>query len=124
MNLSPHREAGSRWSIVNQLDQTLSGTDGIRLLADFPTAFGMNNYLYAWMALPNRFHVLREKTLVDRAVAFPQNDFRFAKSFRRGAAHEHERIPDHAFIQRNTHGKCRVATEMLTRREEDGAIAL
>src|ERR1051326_5435950 len=97
----------------NNFVRALGGADTVRFLADFPTAFGVNDDLNAGMALANIIHVLRKEPLVDRAMALPQDHLRVAQPLRRDSAHDHEGVPYHALLERYAHGEGSVAAQML-----------
>src|ERR1700756_5616611 len=83
----------------------------------------MNDNLDPWMQRLNSIHMLRKKALVYRAMSLPQNHLRFAQPRRINSAADHEWVPHHALTQRNAHGKCSVAPEMLVRKKQDLLIA-
>ena len=62
------------------LDEAFGGAECVRLLADFPAAFGMHDDLDAGILRANLVHVLGQKTLVDGAVPLPEHDLRRAQA--------------------------------------------
>src|ERR1044071_1306419 len=74
----------------NHLDQAFGGADAISLLADLPAAFGMNNDLDPRMQRAKPVHMFRQKALMHRAMALPQNHFRLAQPRRIYSAATHE----------------------------------
>src|SRR5208337_5078735 len=113
MDFRAYGEARASRRLANDFEQTLGGTNRVRLLADFEPAFGMNDDLDAGIFCSNVVDVLGQKALVNRAVSLPQNDFRCAQALRSEATVDEIRIPDHHFVERNAEGMSGVAAQML-----------
>src|SRR2546423_8817567 len=99
----------------NHLDQALGRADAVSLLADLPAAFRMHDHLDPRMQRADAVHVLWKKALVHRTMPLPQNYFGSTQSLRVYSTANHEWVPHHALLQRNAHGKCRVAAQVLVR---------
>src|SRR5215472_15741492 len=123
MNLRAYSEFAAGRSSFNHLDQLLCGPDSIRFLANFPAAFRMHDDLDIRMARAHFVDVFRKKSLMDRAVALPQNHSGAMQSFPIETSLNHERIPDHALVQRNAHGESSIAAQVLIRKKENLVIA-
>src|SRR5205807_9757679 len=100
------------------------GADAIGLLADLPAALRMHYDLDVWILGSDSVDMLRQEALVYRAVAFPKNNLGLAQFGGGDASHNHVRVPDHALLQRNSHGIRRIAAQMLIGKKEDLFITL
>src|SRR5262249_10636791 len=65
-----------------------------------------------------------QKALVNRAVSFPENDFRVAQSLWRAPAPREVRIPDHHLSQRDSHSIASIAAQVLIGKKDNlGSLA-
>ncbi len=100
-------------------DDVVGRADAVGLLADFPAALGMDDDLNAGIVRANLVHMLRQKALVHRAVALPQNYLGLAQPLGGQPALQHVRVPHHHFVQRNAAGESGVAAQVLIGQEEE-----
>src|SRR6267142_2113173 len=84
----------------------------------------MHNNSDARMRPADALDVLRLEALMDRAVALPQNDPRFANRFRRITAEILIGIPHDHLVQRDAHTKSGISSKVLVRQKEDSLTAL
>src|SRR5580704_5295529 len=118
MNFRAHGEARARRRFANNLEQPLGRANVVGLLANFETAFRMDDNPNAWIFCADIVDMFREKTLVNRAVSLPQNDFRRAQTIGSNSAVNEIRIPNHHFVERNAERMTRVAPEVLIGKKE------
>src|SRR5215469_10660301 len=114
-----HREHCSFRGLADHLQQAFGRADPVGFLADFPAAFRMNDDADAGIPGADVVDVLREETLVDRAVAFPQNYPRLLEAIGSEAAVNQVGIPDDHFVERDAHRISGVAAEVLIGEEEN-----
>src|SRR5438477_9028758 len=72
MDFGSYGKLGACRGIFDDLDQAFGGADAIGLLADLPAALGMDDDLDAWVFRPNFVNVLRQESLMYRAMSFPK----------------------------------------------------
>src|SRR4029077_5369411 len=96
----------------------------IRGLSHFVAALRMHNYLDAWVSSTDFLDVPRLEALMDGAVALPQNDPRFSSRFWRITTEILIRIPHDHFVERDTHAKRGVPSEVFVRQKEDSLSVL
>src|ERR1051326_8268977 len=118
VNLSSDSEHRSRWRLLDHLQQPFSRTDSIRLLANFPAAFRVNDNLNPRIFSADVVNMFRKKSLVDRAMTLPQNCSGILQPLGRESATNHVRVPNDHLIQRNSQVVAGVAAQMLIRSEE------
>src|ERR1035438_536547 len=129
MNLRADGEGGSRGGLLDEGDKALSGAEGVGLLADLEAALGMDDDLNAGVPGANRIDVAGQKALMDGAVALPEQDAAGGDALLRLAALtlanlNRPWIPNHHFVERNTHGVAGVASQVLVGKEENALTAL
>ena len=95
----------------------------VGFLAYLPAALGVNDDLDAGILGAYLVNVAGEKTLMNRAVALPEQDAAGRQALLRLAALQAPRIPDRHLLQRNSHGISGVAAEVLIGQKEDALTA-
>src|SRR5215831_2740291 len=123
MDFCAHGKLAPLGRLRNHLNQAFRRTYTVSLLANLPAAFWMDDHLDPLMQSANPVHVLRQEALVHRTMPLPQNYLRLAQSRRIYSAANHKWVPHHALLQRNAHGKRRVAAQVLVRQKQDFLIA-
>src|SRR5437660_11612384 len=79
----------------------------------------MNDHADSRILPADRIHMFGQKSLVHRAVAFPEDDARGTQSLRRDTPVAHVRIPYGHLVQRNSYVAGSVAAEVLVGQEKD-----
>ena len=122
MNFCSHREHRAGPGLLDDLQQALGGADAISFLANFPAAFGMDNDLNARIFGADVVDMFRKESLVNRAVALPENDSGILQPLRTESAIDHVGIPNDHFVKRDSQVVTGVASQMLIGQEEDFGI--
>src|SRR5258708_27204868 len=123
MDLRSHGKLCAARRVFDYFDQTLRGADSVSFLADLKPAFRMHDDLNVRIPGAHFVAVLRQEALMDGAMALPKNHACLPQPLGRDAAHDHERVPDHALVQGNAHGKRGVAAKVLVGEEEKLLVA-
>src|SRR5258708_5066272 len=123
MNLRSHGELCAPWRVFDDLDQALGRSHSVSFLADLKATLRMHDDLDVRIFGANFVHVFRQEALMHGAMALPENHARAAQPVGSNPAHDHERVPDHALIERNAHGKRGVAAEVLVGKEKKFLVA-
>src|SRR5260221_7568786 len=119
VNLGAPRPLRVRRRLRDSFDDAFGGADLVGGLRYFKAALRMDDYANAWVLAANALDMLRLEALMDRAVALPQDDARFANRFRRIAFKILVRIPHDHFVERDTHPKGSVAAKVLVGQKQD-----
>src|SRR5262249_17024704 len=82
-------------------------------------AFGVDDHANPGMLAAYARHLLRGKTLVHGAIAFPQDDAGVADRFRRISAKLPVRVPDNHLFEGNAHAIAGVAAKMFVGEKEN-----
>src|SRR5258708_7253653 len=123
MDLRSHGKLCAARRVFDYFDQTLRGADSVSFLADLKPAFRMHDDLNVRIPGANFVYVLGQESLMNGAMALPKNHACPAQPLGRDATHDHERVPDHALVQGNAHGKRGVAAKVLVRKKQELLVA-
>src|SRR5580693_9480727 len=124
MNFGAHRPLRARRRCGDRLYDALGRADLVGGLGNLKAALRMNDYADARMLAAHAFDVAWGETLVDRAVALPQNYARSVNGLWGIPAEFLVRIPHNHLVQWNAHAKRRVAAKMLIREKQHFFAAL
>ncbi|SBT10145.1 hypothetical protein ACCAA_890024 [Candidatus Accumulibacter aalborgensis] len=111
--------AGVRAGFLDRSDDVFGRADKIRLLAHFEAAFRVGDDQAVRILVAEAQDVRRLKHLVHRAVAFPEQEFRAPDLLGSEATHFEVGVPDHHFVEWNSHPIAGPAAEMLVGKEEN-----
>ena len=128
MNFGAHSEHLPLGSLIDELDQTFRRAESVGLLADLPTALGVDDDLDAGVARAHLIDVAGKEALMHGAMALPEEDAAVLELLFCLAAAiftklDGPRIPDGHLVQRNAHGVAGVAPQVLVGQEENALAA-
>src|SRR6185369_13864098 len=97
------------------MDDVFRRTDGVGQLRHFPSAFRMGKHGNSLMFLSHLSDMRRKKSLMNRAMPFPENDSAIAQLLFRVAPEFLVWIPHGHLVQSKAEVESRVAAQMLVR---------
>src|SRR6266852_8232770 len=124
VNFRADSPLGAGWRSLDGFDDAFGGADLVSSLSDLEAAFGVSDDANARMFAADAVDLLRGETLVNGAIALPQNDARGADGFRRVSTKLLIRVPNDHLFEGNAHAVARVAAKVFVGEEENFFAAL
>ena len=122
VQLRPHRPPGASRALLDGLDDSLGGADGVGLLHHLEPALRVDDHAHPGNLGPAAVHHLRGEPVVDGAVSLPEQDPRPLDLSVGEPAPILVRVPDRHRLEGDVHPVGGVSPQVLVREEQHSRL--